>query len=78
MSREASEVDSRGSTGRGRSRRSGGWRDLVTALILFLVAFGVYLASPVTQMYDSRYLTAVSHSLIEDGRFVISSSIEVR
>lgn len=51
-------------------------RDRVTALVLFLVCFGVYLASPVTQLHDSRYLTAVSHSLIEDGGFAIAPSIE--
>ena len=67
VSRQASEGDSLRPLKR---------RDRVMALALFLIGFGVYLASPVTQMHDSRYLTAVSHSLLSDGRFAIAPSIE--
>lgn len=46
------------------------------ALGLFAVCFTVYLASPVTQMFDSTYLTAVSHSLIESGSLTIPPTLD--
>ena len=44
--------------------------EVAFALLLFGVCFGVYHRAPVHQVLDSRYLTAVSHSVVH-GRGVV-------
>ena len=39
--------------------------------LLFLVIFAIYLAAPVSQIRDARYITAVSHALVHTGSAVI-------
>ena len=48
--------------------------DLATAMLVFLLCFSVFYRSPVQQILDSKFITAVSHSLINSGSLALPSN----
>ncbi len=50
-------------------------RDRWIAAALLVVCFVVYHLAPVHQLYDWRYITTVSHSLLHDGDLTIDQSL---
>jgi hypothetical protein len=49
-----------------RSRNTRGW-DRVFALVVLLACFLSYWAAPVQQLIDAKFITVVSHSLLDSG-----------
>ncbi len=58
--------------------RRGGPHDLLIAGLLVVVCASLYMRAPVHQMYDSRFITAVSHSLLHDASFAVPDSLAAR
>ncbi len=52
-----------------------GWRDRLIALLLFALCVVAYHRAPAHQVYDWRYVTAVSHSLLHRGSLEVPRSL---